>query len=187
MFSSLLVSVAVTSALADLPPVSHPELQAQDIQFVARVTPTRFAAINPSHSPLLLVFAGDQRASRTSFVLPGRGEIEFRFTSGAIDALELEVVSIVDRARVSSGSIELGRVAEPEVDALWIREDGGKAHVFTQHGTAFRTLAPARRIADDGELSTEEVVAPPQVPVITSARSPMGDKPPKMDKSLPPF
>lgn len=184
MFASLFVPVALCAAITDLPQVPASELRSQDIELVARATPTRFAALNPSDHAVLLEFHDPSTGARASLVMPAGSETEFRFPIGTLDVLELEVKSFVGGRIVASGVIELASVEEPDVDALWIRAEHRTLVPFAQHGAGFRAIP--RDSEGDDERGGDVFAVPPHVPAIYPTGHGQGDKPPKIGDILPP-
>lgn len=184
MITNLCASIAVCAMTADLPAVPLEELRAQGVELVARATPTRFVALNPSDHALMLVFRDVQSGANASHVLPAGGEVEYRFPLGTLGVLEMEVWSVNDGALVSSGTYELEPLQEPDVDAIWMVAANSRLYPFAQVSADFFDV-PTQGAHASGEGGTE-AVAPPHLPVISPSAHPIGDQAPVIDDALPP-
>jgi hypothetical protein len=189
MISTLLFSIAFTTVAPDLPLNAAADLRSDGIELVARATPTRFAALNPSDHSLVLLFADRESGAQATLVLSAGSEVEYRFASGALQHLELEVLSAEHGAISASGAIDLAALEKADVDALWLKRNGDATFAFAQVGLDFRAIETDHHLTRQQVLRGSSIgaCALPHVPVITPTRHQLPDKPPKLEKWVPPF
>ena len=186
------------SAILAIAPCADPAGAAATV-LVARVTPSRLVAVNPSASAQLLVFRDARGFRRGMLALPPHGSLDHALPAGTLDSLTLEVVS---RAIPSnggspwrtSGELGLREIAAQRYDALWIEAAAGHNHVWGERGESFGSLAPQSERKSDATLHAECESPDPQavfsahVPVVTPGDKSKGDLPPRLEKKpLPPI
>lgn len=116
------------------------DLQAQGIEFLASMTPTRFDAINMTTQPLLLRFRAPVTGASSTVVIPGLAGVEYHFPEGSANGLTLELTSVVDGSTRTTQALPLDALTDPHRDAMWVHRHGGQLHAFAQVGTAFEPI-----------------------------------------------
>ncbi len=177
MLSLLLAASALPAPLAPAP----------TLDFALSVGPRSLRAQNTSFVPELVLLRDPRTGRETRFVLPPQRKLELRFPAGAIDGLELRVVT-----RDAQGprlgacwSIDLLRTAG---DSVGFDLDTHPFHAwaFGPRGTSVLTSNDLPASGSPAPLCAPPT--PPHVPVITPHDGTRKDLPPRLEiKPLPPI
>lgn len=138
----LLVAFAVLAPLVRLPATNTDDFHAAGIEFLARVSPTQFDALNPTAQTLLLTFRAPATGATASVLVPPLAEVEYQFPSGSASNLTLEVCAVVDGVPRTTAPVLLATLEPSTVDALWVYRHETVLHAFKQCGASFEALDP---------------------------------------------
>ena len=165
-----MLSLLMLAAGAIGTPHAGPPTACAHVELFARVSSTRFIAVNPTDTAQLLIFS-DARGVLATRVLPPQGAMEERFPSGASLDLSIQVVTAPDlRLRPS------WRLVSPQV-ALSDLEGSGAVR------WTIRCCDPASAIEP---LHFQPPPAQPHVPVPLPDDEPRGNIPPRLERLPPP-
>jgi hypothetical protein len=185
-------SVAFATIVALSVPISAVEegTAPAPVEVGISVTSTRFYARNFSDVNQVLLFqSGSTVLWRT--LAPGF-DLAWDFPTQLLTGIRLEVASFADGAWRRTGTIALDELAARGTDALWIQGDSTRTS-WSEIGSALfvedtgTSIFPATLPGDSSAGTTSEaMLAPVHVPVITPSDVPQGDCPPKIEERPPP-
>ena len=185
----MITTMLALSALASFPSTST---LSGNAELVMLVTPTRFAAVNPTASSQLLIFREIAGNARASVLVALAGTVEYAFASGTLHGLSLEVVSSVGGALSSTGALSLEGLAAAEFEDVWVFSYLDHSHAWGETLGQFWMVSPSGSAFDDSvhggcaqpDSSTLPLI---HIPVITSSDNAPGDLPPRLEQDpLPP-
>ena len=172
-----LVPVVVIACSAELAASDVGDFQAQGIEFLARVSPTEFDALNPTTQPVLLRFTSPDTGATATTIVPGLAEVQFQFPAGSASTLLLEVTSVVDGVATTTAAVALSALEDPTVDAMWVQRLDSDLHSFAQLGESFESIDPTTSGGTECSSSGSHV---PEV-------SPILLPPPELPKKIEPW
>ncbi|HVS10912.1 MAG TPA: hypothetical protein VMS76_13675 [Planctomycetota bacterium] len=180
----MITTLLALSALAPLPSTSTLDGNAE---LVMLVTPTRFAAVNPTASSQLLIFREIVGGARASVLVPPGGDVDYAFASGTLHGLSLEVVSSVNGALSTTGALSLEELATAEFEDVWVFSYLDHSHAWGESLAQFWLVPPIDSAFDDslhtGCAEPDSSTLPLfHIPVITSSDIPPGDLPPRIEE-----
>lgn len=177
MLTTLLVAAALLAPLGAQP----------QLDLALRVDATRLVALNPTEQPELVLLFDRQTGRRATLVVPARGSVDLRFRAGALDGLELRVVTRTERGMHTSASWSLERLRACD-GTVWFDVDASPFHAWLPADSGARALAADG--APAGALPTPLCQPPPaasHIPVITPHDARKQDLAPRLErKPLPP-
>lgn len=189
MISTLVAAAGLATPLLLAGPLPA-QTSASDVELVARVTATRFVAVNAGEHLLLLRFGSPRAGVVASRLLtPGAGMDE-PFPLGTLEDLYFEVLVMNPKDPRSSGALSLEDMAVPRATLwvephghgleAWLRSPDGDAHLLATFGS----LAPVHPALRAQRLGKGPPL--PHVPVPTPGEEAVGNRPPRLEKRPPP-
>jgi hypothetical protein len=180
----MITTLLALSALAPLPSTSTLNGSAE---LVMLVTPTRFAAVNPTASSQLLIFREIVGGARASVLVPPSGDVDYAFASGTLHGLSLEVVSSVGGTLNTTGALSLESLAAAEFEDVWVFSYLTHSHAWGENLAQFWLVSPTDPAFDDSahsDCSEPDSSTLPlfHIPVITPSDIPPADLPPRLEK-----
>jgi hypothetical protein len=180
----MITTLLALSALAPLPATSTLNGNAE---LVMLVTPTRFAAVNPTASSQLLIFREIVGGARASVLVPPGGDVDYAFASGTLNALSLEVVSSIGSTLSTSGALSLEGLAASGFDDVWVHSYVTHSHAWGEILAQFWLVAPIDPAFDasahSGCAEPESSTLPLfHIPGCTPLDAPPTDLPPRLEK-----
>jgi len=179
MLSLLLAASALSAPLAPAP----------TLDLALSVGPRSLRAQNTSLVAELVLLRDPRTGRETRFVLPPQRTLELRFPAGAIDGLELRVVTRDEHGvrRGVSWSLDLLRTAG---DSVGFDLDSHPFHAwaFGSRGTSLLTSDELPAAGSPAPVCAPPAPQPPHVPAITPHDGARKDLPPRLEnKPLPPL
>jgi hypothetical protein len=180
----MITTLLALSALAPLPSTSTLNGNAE---LVMLVTPTRFAAVNPTASSQLLIFREIVGGARASVLVPPGGDVDYAFASGTLHGLSLEVVSSVDGTQSTTSALALENLAAAEFEDVWVLSYLTHSHAWGELLGQFWLVSPIGSAFDDSahsdctepDSSTLPLI---HIPVVVPADKTQGDLPPRIEQ-----
>ncbi|MCK6447578.1 MAG: hypothetical protein L6Q99_14395 [Planctomycetes bacterium] len=176
----LLAAFAVLATLVPSPATNTDDFHAAGIEFLARVSPSHFDALNPTTQTLLLTFRAPSSGAMASLLVPPLAEVEYQFPAGSASNLTLEVCAVVDGVPRTTSPVLLATLEPATVDALWVYRHVTVLHTFKQCGASFEPIDPGSfggaACASSGSAHIPEVspvdMTPPALPKTVSPWEP---------------
>jgi len=192
MLISLLAAIVCSPVLVN-DPLEVPAQAATGesaVEIGAHVTPLLFRASNFSDVNQILVF-GAEGVAQPVYVLLAPGQVVgYECTPEALAIVRFEVVSLRPGAWKTSGWNPLALQGGADDQTLWTQPGLTRVHTWLQSGCEVSLLVPGGSLLPEGLLdegnTSEAVLAPTHVPVITPTGQ-HGNLPPDLeDDPLPP-